>query len=45
MAQEVMILAGLVAGERVAASGSFKLREGILVHVAGEASPVALTAR
>jgi hypothetical protein len=26
-----VILAGLSAGERVAASGSFKLREGVLV--------------
>jgi membrane fusion protein (multidrug efflux system) len=30
---EVIILEGLVAGEQVAASGSFKLREGALVHV------------
>jgi membrane fusion protein (multidrug efflux system) len=32
---EVVILAGLVAGEQVAASGSFKLREGAQVQVAG----------
>ncbi len=31
---EVVILEGLAAGERVAASGSFKLREGVLVVVA-----------
>lgn len=30
----VVILAGLDAGETVASSGSFKLREGLLVHVA-----------
>jgi membrane fusion protein (multidrug efflux system) len=33
LGDEVIILAGLEAGERVAASGSFKLREGALVHV------------
>ncbi len=32
---EVVLLGGLQPGERVAASGSFKLREGALVHVAG----------
>ncbi len=32
---EVLIVAGLAAGERVAASGSFKLREAALVAVAG----------
>lgn len=31
---EVVILEGLAAGEMVATSGSFKLREGALVHVA-----------
>jgi membrane fusion protein (multidrug efflux system) len=31
LGDEVLILAGLEAGERVAASGSFKLREGVLV--------------
>lgn len=38
---EVLILEGLAAGELVAASGSFKLREAVLVAVAGEpgASP------
>jgi membrane fusion protein (multidrug efflux system) len=33
--QEVMILAGLEPGEEVAATGSFKLRAGALVQVAG----------
>src|SRR6476646_6553796 len=33
---QVVILAGLSAGERVAASGSFKLREGVLVVSAGD---------
>jgi membrane fusion protein (multidrug efflux system) len=32
----VVILAGLTVGEQVAASGSFKLREGALVMIAGE---------
>lgn len=35
---EVVIQAGLSAGERVAASGSFKLREGVLVASAGDPS-------
>jgi membrane fusion protein (multidrug efflux system) len=39
----VMILEGLGAGERVAASGSFKLREAALVHVADEAVATATT--
>ena len=33
LGDEVVILAGLAAGERVAASGSFKLREAVLVNV------------
>lgn len=33
---EVVIYAGLNPGERVAASGSFKLRDGVLVAVAGD---------
>jgi membrane fusion protein (multidrug efflux system) len=33
---QVVILAGLSVGERVAASGSFKLREGVLVVSAGD---------
>jgi membrane fusion protein (multidrug efflux system) len=36
LGDEVVIRAGLAAGERVAASGSFKLREGVLVVVAGK---------
>ncbi len=34
----VVILAGLEAGERVATSGSFKLRDGVLVNVAAPAA-------
>ncbi|MQA91733.1 MAG: efflux RND transporter periplasmic adaptor subunit [Gemmatimonas sp.] len=34
---EVMILAGLNGGDTVATSGSFKLREGALVQIAGDA--------
>jgi membrane fusion protein (multidrug efflux system) len=34
LGDEVVILDGLEAGDRVATSGSFKLREGALVHVA-----------
>jgi membrane fusion protein (multidrug efflux system) len=33
---EVIVLEGLAAGEQVAASGSFKLREGALVQVASD---------
>jgi membrane fusion protein (multidrug efflux system) len=39
MGEEVMILAGLEPGEQVAASGSFKLREGVLVALAGAPLP------
>ena len=35
LGDEVVIHAGLAAGERVAASGSFKLREAVLVAIAG----------
>ena len=35
LGDEIVILAGLSAGEQVAASGSFKLREGVLVAAAG----------
>ena len=38
---EVVITKGLEAGEHVAASGSFKLREAALVAVTGPAQPVA----
>lgn len=41
----VLIVDGLEAGERVAASGSFKLREAVLVHVSGAAGPNTLSAR
>ena len=33
---EVLILSGLAPGQRVATSGSFKLREAVLVAVAGD---------
>jgi membrane fusion protein, multidrug efflux system len=36
LGDEVVILAGLSAGERVAASGSFKLRDAVLVAVSGD---------
>jgi len=34
LGEDVVILSGLEPGERVAASGSFKLRDGVLVSVA-----------
>jgi membrane fusion protein (multidrug efflux system) len=37
----VVIESGLEPGERVAAAGSFKLREGALVAIAGESSEAA----
>lgn len=45
LGDEVLILSGLEAGERVAASGSFKLREAVLVHVSEPASVGVLGAR
>jgi membrane fusion protein (multidrug efflux system) len=36
LGDSILILDGLEAGEQVAASGAFKLREGVLVHVATE---------
>jgi membrane fusion protein (multidrug efflux system) len=36
LGDDILILAGLSAGEQVAASGSFKLREGVLVSVAAK---------
>jgi membrane fusion protein, multidrug efflux system len=36
LGDEVVILAGLSAGERVATSGSFKLRDAVLVAVSGD---------
>jgi RND family efflux transporter MFP subunit len=41
LGDEVIVHAGLADGERVAASGSFKLREGVLVSIANDAPPVA----
>ena len=38
LGQTVIVLAGLKSGERLAASGSFKLREGVLVQAAEPAS-------
>jgi membrane fusion protein (multidrug efflux system) len=38
LGDEVVVLSGLTAGERVAASGSFKLRDAALVSVAGGAA-------
>jgi membrane fusion protein (multidrug efflux system) len=38
LGDEVVILGGLTAGEQVAASGSFKLRDSALVSVAGDAT-------
>jgi hypothetical protein len=36
LGEKVLILGGLSAGEQVATSGSFKLREAVLVAVAGD---------
>ncbi len=41
LGDEVLILDGLNRGEQVATSGSFKLREGVLVAVAGDTSSTA----
>jgi membrane fusion protein, multidrug efflux system len=41
LGDDVVILTGLAAGESVAASGSFKLREGVLVAAATPAAPSA----
>jgi membrane fusion protein, multidrug efflux system len=38
LGDEVLILSGLTAGERVAASGSFKLRESALVAIASDSA-------
>jgi membrane fusion protein (multidrug efflux system) len=45
LGDEVLILGGVSAGERVAASGSFKLREAALVAVAGDSAAVASVAK
>jgi membrane fusion protein (multidrug efflux system) len=39
LGDEVLVLHGLTAGETIAASGSFKLREGVLVSVSDEPAP------
>ena len=36
LGDDIVIYSGLNAGERVAASGAFKLRDGVLVVAAGE---------
>ena len=41
LGDEVLILAGLSAGEQVAASGSFKLLDGSLVAIVNETEPAA----
>lgn len=41
LGDEVLIVSGLLAGEKVATSGSFKLRESVLVGVAAIADPTA----
>jgi membrane fusion protein (multidrug efflux system) len=38
LGDEVVILAGLSVGEKVAAAGSFKLREGVLVAIAADSA-------
>lgn len=45
LGDEVLIVSGLSAGEHVAASGSFKLREAVLVSVTNQAPAGALSAR
>lgn len=39
LGEEVVLLSGLPAGELVATSGSFKLRDAVLVAIAGDARP------
>ncbi len=41
LGDEVLIFSGLKAGEQVAASGSFKLREGVLVAIVNDSEPLA----
>jgi membrane fusion protein (multidrug efflux system) len=36
LGDDIVIYSGLNAGERVAASGAFKLRDGVLVVASGE---------
>lgn len=42
LGDEVLIVSGLEEGERVAASGSFKLRESALVAIAGDSAAVSV---
>jgi membrane fusion protein (multidrug efflux system) len=44
LGDEVLIVSGLAAGERVASSGSFKLREAVLVALASDSSATAMSA-
>jgi membrane fusion protein (multidrug efflux system) len=39
LGDDVVVLSGLVVGESVAASGSFKLRDGVLLNVVTETTP------
>ena len=41
LAEEVLIIKGLSVGEQVASSGSFKLRDAVLVTVADHATAAA----
>ncbi len=41
LGDDILIYSGLSSGETVAASGSFKLREGVLVAIAGDSAQVA----
>ncbi|MGQ0657898.1 MAG: efflux RND transporter periplasmic adaptor subunit [Chromatiales bacterium] len=45
LGDEVVIDAGLAAGEQVAASGSFKLRDAVLVAIANAPAPAAIAVR
>jgi membrane fusion protein (multidrug efflux system) len=45
IADEVLILSGLAAGEQVASSGSFKLRPGALVAIAADSAAHAAIAQ
>jgi membrane fusion protein (multidrug efflux system) len=45
LGDEIIIEQGLVAGEKVAVSGSFKLRDAVLVAIANDAPPTAAAAK
>jgi membrane fusion protein, multidrug efflux system len=45
LGDEVLILSGLTPGERVASSGSFKLRESALVAIANDSTAIAVGAQ